>query len=59
VETIFEKTVVPLDENIKKAFSDLGEDGLIMFIENNVPPTWAINSLQGEEVVRSLFAKLV
>jgi hypothetical protein len=58
VETIFDKTVAPLDENIKKAFSDLGEDGLIMFIENNVPPTWAINSLQGEDMIRSLFAKI-
>ena len=57
-DLIFEKAVLPLDPAIKGAFSELGEEGLVSFIENNVPPTWAINSLQGEETVRSLFAKL-
>jgi len=57
-EVIFDKAVLPLDPVIKGAFADLGEEGLVAFVENNVPPTWAINSLQGEETVRSLFAKL-
>ena len=58
-DLIFEKAVLSLDPAIKGAFVELGEEGLVSFIENNVPPTWAINSLQGEETVRSLFTKLV
>ncbi len=57
-EVIFEKAVSSLDPTIKGAFSDLGDDGLVTFIESNVPLTWPINSVQGEETVRSLVAML-
>ena len=57
-DIIFTKAISPLSKEVKDMLGEFGEDGIIDFIEKQVPPAWKITSIAGEEVVRQCFRML-
>jgi hypothetical protein len=59
VDALYDKCIVPMPPQQRAFLKMLPVDVISNFIENNVPESWPIRSLEGDEKLREIHEKVV